>query len=120
MISGYILLSLFVYLSWKIWIIADRYQRIDKRFNFILTLETFYTFAMFYLLSISSLVFFVVALITAFTHTLFGVYVEIFKPEIRLMSTSTASKNILSDYWSFLVIDTSITFLSYFLVIGGQ
>lgn len=117
MLSTYQLIALITYTSWKVWVVSDRYRRIDKKINYVLVLEAFYALSMIYLLSVSSPSFLTIAILTALIHFFFGFYVEVFRPEVRLLHPS--QRDILLNFWFFLGIDTTVTFLSYFLMIGG-
>lgn len=118
MLSVYVLLSLITYISWKAWVIADRYQRIDKKINHVLAIEIGYALIMTALLASASSSFLSIAILTAVIHLLFGFYVELFRPEVRL--DNPVHRNALLSFWFFLGVDTTITLLSYFLMVGGQ
>lgn len=118
MLSVYVFLSLTTYISWKVWVIANRYQKIDRKINHVLVFEIAYSLIMSVLLASASSSFLSIALLTAVIHLLFGFYVELFRPEVRL--DNPAHRNALLSFWFFLGADTTITLFSYFLMVGGQ
>lgn len=118
MLSGYVFLSLITYTAWKVWVISNRYYSLDKKMSGVLALEILYFLFMLYLLCTSDPNFLFIAILTISIHVAMGLYVEILRPDIRL--TQPSGKDLLLNYWSFLAIDSGITFLSYFLMIGAQ
>ena len=117
MLSAYVYISLIFYISWKVWVISNRYHRLDVDLSPTLAAESLYALIMFYLLASFSSTFLIIAAIAAFMHFLFGMYVEVFKPEV---TTFYDSKDVLANYWRFLVVDTGVTIISYLLMQAGQ
>ena len=115
--SIYTLLSMITFVSWKVWIIADRYRRTGSKSTPLLVMEAAYGFVMCTLLSTADNSFLVIAVLSALLHVIFGMYVEIFRPEVKLSSPS--SRNALFDYWTFIIVDTAITLLSFLVMTGG-
>ena len=118
MLSVYSILAIVTYVAWKVWVISDRYQRLDRKLNHVLGIEICYGLMMLYFLVTLDPAFFSIALLTAGLHVCFGIYVEVFRPEVRLVNPSAG--DVLLNFWSFLAADTAITFFSYFLILGGQ
>lgn len=105
------------YSCWRIWIIKDRVDRLSKSNSQLATIsEVCYTALMLYFLIISSTTFLIIALISIFVHVLFGMYVEVFKPEQKLREEYF--KSLLEKFWSFLLIDTVITLGCFLLMIN--
>ena len=116
MTSVYALISISVYLAWRVWITSDRFKRSGSKVSPILFIELAYTAVMVYYLAIGSSSFLSVTLAVALIHVLFGFYVEIFQPHIRL--DRPGSRDVLASYWSFLAVDVAISLSTYFLMIG--
>ena len=117
MLSAYVFLSLIVYTSWKFWILSNRAKKYSST-SHILIIEILYATLMVYFLATHNIAFLVIAMISAVAHGLFGFFVEVFKPEVRLSDSQVSE--VMLNYWSFLTIDTAITLMSYLLMNAGR
>jgi hypothetical protein len=108
------------YSCWRVWLIKDRSTRFNIAETRVTTIsEVLYTFIMMYLLLMTSHIFLVVALFSLLTHILFGLYVELFKPEQKIKEAQY--EQLLSRFWSFVLVDTAITLGCFLLMINfGQ
>ena len=116
MLSPYMYLSIILYLSWRVWVLSSRYYRLGSTVNLALAIDMAYLALMMFYLATSSPTFILLAIINFGLHVAFGLYLEIFRPDLK--PTSGVAADIFKNYWVFLGVETAITILSYLLVAG--
>ncbi len=118
MLSGIKAFSLVVYTAWKVWILKDRWEKTGSTYNqkLLFCSEVLYTLVMLHLLLTLNANFIYIALINLLLHVSFGMYVELFRPEIKLNSNA---RHALVNYWQFVLLDSVITFTSFAISVGG-
>ena len=116
--SSYLLLSIAIYSFWKITVISERTQRYQiQKHPIRYSIDVLYFSIMMYFLSQMRLSFLILGFANVFVHVLFGLYVELFRPEFKSQNISTIE--LMENYWNFVTVDALVVLATYGIVLLG-
>ena len=116
--SSYLLLSIAIYSFWKVTVISERSQRYPiQKHPIRYSIDVLYFSIMLFFLSQTRLSFLILGFANVFIHVLFGIYIELFRPEYK--SQDIRMIEVMENYWNFIMVDALIILGTYSIVLLG-
>jgi len=113
----YFFISLLIYSSWNIYAISNRTVRYPvHKHPFKFFLDVLYFVLMVYYLSFVSSSFLLLGLLSLVMQIIFGLSVEVFRPDLSREETRS---DLMKNYWNYVVCDSFVAVVSFCIVYLG-